>query len=189
MIISISGLPGSGKSTIAKMLAVKYGWERIYSGAILRKMAENKGITILDLMKEAETDSSIDEEVDNFVADLGRSKDNFIIESRTAFHFIPDSFKVFVKVDLNEGAKRIFKDLDKEERANEEKASSANELANKLRERVEVDRRRYLKYYGVDFTQESNYDLVVDSSEITADEVLEKIVAEADKYQSSISSE
>ena len=114
MIISISGFPGSGKSTVAKILYEKLGFERIYMGAILRKIADQKGINILELIKEAETDSSIDEETDEYVADLGKNKDNFIIESRTAFHFIPDSFKVFLKVDLKEGARRIFKDLAKE---------------------------------------------------------------------------
>lgn len=183
MIISISGLPGSGKSTVAKILADQLKFERIYMGGILRKIAEQKGITILELMRQAETDSTIDEEADEYVTNLGRTKDNFIIESRTAFHFIPESLKVFTKVDLDEGAKRIFKDLMKEERNEEEKANSVTNLSKMLKERTDVDRSRYQKYYGIDFMDEKNYDLVIDSTKITAQEVADKIIAEAEKIK------
>jgi len=183
MIISISGLPGSGKSTVAKILAEKLSIERIYMGGILRKIAEQKGITILELMKQAETDGSIDEEADKMVTDFGKTKDNFIIESRTAFYFIPDSLKVFVKVDLKEGARRIFQDLKKEERNEEEKAGSVESLYKKLKERTEVDRSRYRKYYGIDFMDEDNYDLVVNSTYLSPDEVVERIMVEVEKIK------
>jgi len=181
MIISISGLPGSGKSTVAKMLAEKLGFERIYMGAIFRKMADQKGVSILELMKMAETDSSIDEEVDKYVAELGRIKDNFIIESRTAFHFITKSLKVFIKVDPKEGAERIFPDLKKEERKEEDKAKSAAALVQLLKDRTETDRGRYQKYYGIDFLDESNYDLIVDSTKIPPEKAMEKIMVEVEK--------
>jgi len=183
MIISISGLPGSGKSTVGKKLAEKLGFERIYMGGILRKIADNKGVTILELMKQADSDSSIDEEVDKMVTDFGRKKDNFIMESRTAFHFIPDSLKVYIKVNLDEGAKRIFKDLDKEERDEEDKANSAGNLRKMLEQRADIDKERYMKYYGIDYTDESNYDLVVDSTNITADEVVDRIMTEVEKLK------
>jgi CMP/dCMP kinase len=183
MIISISGLPGSGKSTVGKILSEKLGFERIYMGGILRRIAENKGITILELMKQAETDSSIDEEADQLVTDFGREKDNFVIESRTAFHFIPESLKVYIKVDLDEGAKRIFKDLDKEERDEEDKANTAGNLRKMLEQRMEVDKERYQKYYGIDYTDQSNYDLVIDSTSLIPDEVVAKIMVEVDKIK------
>jgi len=181
MIISISGLPGSGKSTVGKMLAEKLGYERISAGSVQRHIAEQKGISIMELLKQEEVDSSIDEEVDNYVADLGRKKDDFVIEGRIAFHFIPDSLKVFIKVDLGEGAKRVFKDLDKEERSEEDKANSAANLQKMLEQREAVDKERYQKYYGIDYTDSSNYDLVVDSTDITPDEVADKIMVEVEK--------
>ncbi|MFH1182875.1 MAG: cytidylate kinase family protein [Candidatus Moraniibacteriota bacterium] len=183
MIISISGLPGSGKSTVAKMLAEKLGFERVSMGGIFRRLADQKGITILELIKQAETDGSIDEDADRMVSDLGRNKDNFIIESRTAFHFIPDSLKIFVKVDLKEGAKRIFKDLMKEERNEEDKANSANNLSKMLEERIETDKGRYQKYYSIDITDLGNYDLVVDSTSLTPEEVVDRIMVEVEKIR------
>lgn len=187
MIISISGLPGSGKSTVAKIIAEKLGFERIYMGGILRNIADQRGLTILELLKEAETNSSIDEDADKMVTDLGRTKDNFIIESRTAFYFIPDSFKVFIKVSAEEGAKRIYGDLKKEERKNEEKAETLDGLKQKLKERIETDSLRYEKYYGIDFLDESNYDLVVDSTYLPATEVAEKVLVEFEKQRAEAS--
>lgn len=181
MIISISGLPGSGKSTVAKIIAKKLGFERIYMGGILRNIADQRGLTILELLKEAETNSSIDEDADKMVTDLGRTKDNFIIESRTAFYFIPDSFKIFVQVSPDEGARRIYGDLKKEERKNEEKAKSLEGLKQKLKERVETDSLRYEKYYGIDFLDKANYDLVIDSTDISADAVAERILIEFER--------
>lgn len=183
MIISISGFPGSGKSTVATLVAKKLSFERIYMGGVLRKLADQKGITILELIKQAETDGSIDEDVDKMVADLGRDKDNFVIESRTAFHFIPESLKVFIKVDLKEGARRIFKDLMTEERSEEDKASSAENLSKMLEERIEVDKGRYQKYYGIDYTDTGNYDLVIDSTELKPEEVVDKIMVEVEKIR------
>lgn len=183
MIISISGLPGSGKSTVAKMLSEKLGWERIYMGGIMRQMADKKGVSILELMKQAETDGSIDEDVDNYVSDLGKTKDNFIIESRTAFHFIPDSLKVYLKVDPGEGAKRIFKDLGKADRKEEDRANNPVQLAKFLAERVAIDQERYQKYYGIDFQNENNYDLVINSTNLTPEDVMEKIMVEVEKAQ------
>lgn len=185
MIISISGLPGSGKSTIAKMLAEKLGFERFYMGAIMRQIADDKGITLLDLMKRAETDSSIDEDVDKYVTDLGKQKDDFIIESRTAFYFIPQSFKVFVKVDFDEAAKRIWKDLQKntDDRKTEERAKSVEELIEKLKERNEVDIARYQKYYGFDFTNESNYDFVINSTNLPPEEVFERVLSKVERFK------
>jgi len=183
MIISISGLPGSGKSTVAKMLSEKLGWERIFMGGIMRQMADKKGVSILELMKQAETDGSIDEDVDNYVSDLGKTKDNFIIESRTAFHFIPDSLKVYLKVDPGEGAKRIFKDLGKADRKEEDRANNPVQLAKFLAERVAIDQERYQKYYGIDFQNENNYDLVINSTNLTPEDVMEKIMVEVEKAQ------
>jgi len=183
MIISISGLSGSGKSTVAKMLAEELEFERIYIGGILRQIAADRGITILELMKRAETDSTIDEDADKYVIDLGKQKDNFVIESRTAFHFIPDSLKIFIKVRESEAAERIWKDIatKNEARKDEETAKNPEELVAKIKERNEIDRERYRKYYGIDYLDENNYDLVIDSTNIPAKEVLERILQEVNK--------
>jgi len=180
MIISISGTPGSGKGTVSSLLAEKLGLKRISIGnTIMRPLAQEKGISVLELMELAKTDESIDRDADKKVVELGEKEDNFIIDSRTAFHFIPQSFKVFIKADFKEAAKRIWKDLqsDSKERKVEGKSQTIEELEKKLISRNEVDRKRYQKYYNFDFTDESQYDLVIDSTNLTPQEEVDKIVS------------
>ena len=108
MIISLSGAEGAGKSTIAKMLAAKLGWPRYYMGRIWREKAQEKGLTLVEYQKMGETDPSIDREIDEYQKKLGETLDNFVIEGRTSWYFIPHSFKIFLDVSPEEGAKRIF---------------------------------------------------------------------------------
>jgi cytidylate kinase len=119
MIISISGAEGSGKSTIAKMLAEKLGWPRYYIGGIRREKAKERGLTLEEYNKLGETDPSTDLEVDEYQKKLGETQDNFIIEGRTSWHFIPHSFKIFLDVSFEEGARRIWGNLQKDSSRNE----------------------------------------------------------------------
>ena len=89
MIISLSGNPGSGKSTVAKRLAADLGFERFYIGRMRREVARKKGMTLAEFNKWGEEGNDADAEFERYVEELGKTKDNFIIESRTAFHFIP----------------------------------------------------------------------------------------------------
>ena len=90
MIISISGKPGSGKSTIAKIISEKLKMKRYYMGQIRRDMARKMGLTIDEFNKLGEKEDFTDKEIEKYVEKLGKTEDNFIIESRTAFHFIPN---------------------------------------------------------------------------------------------------
>ncbi len=110
MIITISGIAGSGKSTVAKLLAKKLNYKHYSIGDFMRELAKERGTTLLELSKEAEKDKSIDKELDKKQTELGKTKDNFVIDSRLGFHFIRNSKKIFLEVQLNEAAKRILKE-------------------------------------------------------------------------------
>ncbi|MFH0804989.1 MAG: AAA family ATPase, partial [Patescibacteria group bacterium] len=111
MIITISGKPGSGKSTVAERLAAALGYRRYYVGAMRREAARKRGMTLAEFNTLGETDHRTDTEFDEQVRQLGQREDNFIIEGRVAFKFIPQSLKVFVDVDEAEGARRIWGSL------------------------------------------------------------------------------
>ncbi|NUM42573.1 MAG: AAA family ATPase, partial [Leptospiraceae bacterium] len=98
MIISISGAHGSGKSTVAQMLAKKLFWPRYYIGGLRREAAKKRGLTLAEYNALGETDPTTDTEVDEYQRQLGLSSDNFIIEGRTSWYFIPHSFKVYLDV-------------------------------------------------------------------------------------------
>lgn len=180
MIISLSGAAGSGKTTVALVVAKKLKLKSYYMGEIRRNYAKEKGITIEELNKQAEKDPTSDYLVDEYLKKLGQKEDNFIIQSRTAFHFLPKSIKIFLDVDIDEAAKRIFKDMkDKKasEKRNEKIPKDIKEMKKNIIEREKSDRKRYIKYYSIDTKDLNNYDLVIDTTKKTPSEVVDEIVS------------
>ncbi len=171
MIISLSGKPGSGKSTVAEKLSAALGYDRIYIGAMRREMAKKRGMTLAEFNAWSEHHEEGDKEFDAYIEKIGKERDNFVIEGRTAFHFIPHSIKVFLEVDLPTAAKRIYHDARIHERNEAHRLSSVEDVQRSLTERINSDRLRYEKYYHLDTYDHGHYDLVVDTSGKTIDQV------------------
>ncbi len=168
MIITVAGLPGSGKSTLAKGLAKKLGFTHHSTGDIWRKIAKERNLTPLELNKLAEKAQEIDREVDRGTVELAKQEDNFVMDSRMAWHFIPDCVKIFVEVDLEKAAERIFKDMRSEEKEN----TSVEKTYEHLHKRMESEKKRYKELYNVDYQDRSNYDLVLNSTHDPIEETL-----------------
>lgn len=176
MIISLSGALGSGKSTIAQMLADKLGWPRYYIGGLRREKAQARGLTLAEYNQLGEVDPATDQEVDIYQAALGREQDNFIVEGRTSWHFIPHSFKIYLDVEGREGAKRIFKSLQVKNNRNEDKnLTSIEAVWQSNQNRVASDKLRYQKYYNIDVYDPKNYDFYLDTTNLTPNEVFAAI--------------
>jgi len=183
MIISISGKPGSGKSTVAKKLAKKLNYKRYYMGGLRRQAAREKGMTLAEYNRLGETDFSTDKTVDDYLEKLGQKEDNFIIEGRTAFHFIPHSFKIFLDVEAEEGARRIFKDLEKskQERNEAKNLDSFKDVLKANQERMRSDDFRYKKYYNLDVFNKKHYDLYLDTTNLSQKEEFNQVFKAVNK--------
>ncbi|MFA6994826.1 MAG: cytidylate kinase family protein [Patescibacteria group bacterium] len=172
MIVSLSGALGSGKSTIAQMLADKLGWPRYYMGGLRRAAAEKKGMTLAEYNKLGETDIYTDQEVDEYQKKLGQTQDNFIIEGRTSWYFIPNSLKIYLDVDSEEGAKRIFSSLQKKNNRNEDRGlESVKAVRISGENRLASDRLRYQKYYNIDVNDKNHYDFYLDTTNLSPEQV------------------
>ena len=79
-IITISGMLGSGKSTVAKLLAECLGWDYYSTGNAQREIAAKRGMTTLELNRLADTDPSIDKEIDGVFIKIFKDAINFLID-------------------------------------------------------------------------------------------------------------
>jgi cytidylate kinase len=169
-IIVMSGDIGSGKSSVAAALKQMTGYEVIGTGTIQRAIAKRRGVTTLELNKISQTDRSIDDEIDTYVVETGKTQDNLILDSRLAWHFIPAAFKVFLSVDPVVGAERVFN----ASRNDENNPSIEATLENNLK-RQAIEDQRFHKLYHVNFRKYGNYDLIIDTSYTSPEAIARKI--------------
>ena len=171
--ITISGVPGSGKTTTGKILAKKLKCKFLSVGGVRREIAKEKGLTIQELNKIGETEKWTDEVVDKKQIEIGKKEENFVFEGRLSWYFIPNSIKILLLVNEKEGAKRVRK----EKRASEQKTKSVYEQIKINKERAKSDKKRYKNIYGIkNFLDQKNFDIIIDTSSLTPKEVVEIIL-------------
>lgn len=184
-IITIAGKLGSGKSSTANKVAEILGYNRASTGDFMRLIADQRKISLEELSKNAETDTSIDVELDNHNRDIG-NKENIVLDSRLGFYFIPNSFKVFLELDPSIAAERILKDASKNLNRQKETDDGFNSVENIIKSidnRLLSERKRYKDLYGIsNHTAHNNFDLVVDTATIPLINVADIIVEEYNKW-------
>ncbi|MFH1786379.1 MAG: (d)CMP kinase [archaeon] len=166
MRIALSGPPGSGKTTVGEIIAKRLSLKFIPASQIFREMAKEQGMPIEQFNKFCETDKAFDKKMDASQKKY-MLQDNVVIDSRLSAHFITNAdFKVHIRADLKERARRV---------AGRDKMPPA-EAEKKITAREASERARYTEYYGIDITDLSIYDIVLNSTKWTADEVADIIV-------------
>lgn len=170
--ITLSGFAGSGKSTIGKLIQEELKFEFISVGNYSREFAKkNYGMTINEFQEQCKTNPALDKSIDEKFTKECNSKENIIIDYRLGFHFINNAFHVLLTVSDKNASKRI--GLDK--RTNEVISTRAIKSRNKAM------RDRFQKNYLIDFTNKNNYDLVIDTDNLTPTEITSLIVKQYQK--------
>ncbi len=171
--VTISGAIGSGKSTTAERLAKTLEIPRIYVGQMMRDEAKARGLTLDAFNALLEKDDTIDRAMDAKQKEIGQATPRGIFEGRTAWHFIesPDC-KLMLTVDKTVSATRIFND----KTGNRDLYPTLEAVleANETRKQNEIA--RYSRYYGIDIYDLKNYDVVIDTTPLSRDEVFETVV-------------
>lgn len=171
-IITFSGHNGSGKTAVSKEVAKQLGFDWWGMADITRAHAQELKISILEHDRMAANNPSIDRELDRKLAELSSQK-NIVVDSRAGWYFLPSSIKVFLTASEDVRAKRAFSG----QRANE-KYSSLKQAREGLCKRIKVFRDRLQKLYGIDVYDEKNFDIVIDTSDMSLSEVVEKVLSE-----------
>lgn len=165
-IITISGKPGSGKSSTADKVAELLGYTRHSSGDMVRRVLAKHHMTLEEYNQKAAEDHDLDAEVDEQLRAL-RDKKDIVIDSRLGFYWLPESFKVYLDLDLEIATARIFKDtVSNAMRSSVESTSSASlaDVTRNVRDRMLTEQSRFRQLYGVDPYDKSHFDLVIDTS-------------------------
>lgn len=171
--ISVTGDLGSGKSTVCRYLSEVLNCNLYSIGQIQRSLAEKYNMSIHDFNIYMETHPEIDEEIDTELTRIGQRNENMIFDSRMAWHFVPDSFKVYLSVDSKAAARRVLRD----NRGAVESYESIEEAETALIARKQSENLRYIIKYGVDCSRPENYDLIIDTTNISPRETAEIILS------------
>jgi cytidylate kinase len=172
VLITLSGLPGSGTSTVARTVASQLGIDHLDGGTVFRTLASERGLSLAEFALVAEADDSIDRALDERLVDRARSG-RVLLESRLAGWLATraelPALRVWIACDERERARRVG--------GRDGHGDDAALDANRAREASE--RTRYLTYYGIDLTDLSIYDLVLDSTTVGPEDLVAAVVAAA----------
>jgi cytidylate kinase len=173
LIVTISGDSGSGKTSVARMLSSKLALDHVSVGQLHREIAQELGLNTLELNLHAESEPKIDERLELVLRSLLTDGRDYVIESRTAWSNFKGSLNVYLKVDSDVGAKRVMADINRD---NEPIYISHEHAKAQLRVRKDSENRRYLAEYGIDCGDLRNYDVLIDTTVLAVDQIVDGLV-------------
>jgi CMP/dCMP kinase len=172
--ITISGLPGTGKTTVAKLLEQRLGLRYVYSGEIFRQLAQKHNMSLEEFGTYCESHREIDEELDRYQLGILRQGD-VIVEGRLsgwlAYQNHIRAVKVLLQADIQIRVSRIVK----REQGDIEKRKK------EILKREKSEAKRYKKYYNIDIKDTSIYDVIIDTGEKTPEQIMESILSHLGK--------
>ena len=172
-IISLAGDLGSGKSTVANIICEKLSYPIHRNGDYFRKLGMELGLSVTEFNEYVKEHPEIDNQIEKSARNAADENDELVIDARLGWFAVPESFKVYLTVDINEAARRAFNDL---KRKNSESFKTLEEQKADLEKRFKLENERYFNLYGVHKESKENYDYILYTTNITREEVAEKII-------------
>ena len=170
MRITISGPPGSGKTTACNKLSEILDLKAVVFGKLFRELAAEKHLSLLEFGELAEKDPSIDRMIDDKILEIARANENIILESRLSAYMLSrnsiPAFKIHLKASPEVRMSRI----------GVREGQSLEDAERETAERQASEAKRYMMYYGIDVNDMSVYDLIVDTDNLDPDGVIDTIL-------------
>lgn len=155
MRITVSGLPGSGTTSLSRYLAEHHGFTMISAGEVFRQLAVEHNLELAEFGRLAEQDESYDKMIDARQKEIAARQDNIIVEGRLSGWMVSDAdLRIWLFAPIGCRIKRIIS----RDHVSDEKAAIAITVE---RERCEAG--RYRSYYDIDINDLSIYQLVLNS--------------------------
>lgn len=164
-IITLTGKPGSGKSSTADRVAELLGYTRYSSGEFVRNITHKQKLTLQEFNKRAESSPEMDYYIDEELRKL-RDHNDIVVDARLGFYWIPESFKVYLDLSNDVAIARIFKDASINTLRSDsgEGGQTMSDVADQVEERMRSERIRFKKLYGINPYSTEHFDLVVDTA-------------------------
>ena len=164
--IAISGKSGCGNTTVSRMVADSLDLRFI--NFTFRSLAQERGLSLTEVLGLAAEDDSWDREVDTRQAEMAREKGGCVLGSRLAIWMLPEAdLKVFLTASPDTRAKRI----------QGREGDSLSDIAAFTASRDRQDHERYLRIYNVDNDDYAFADIVIDTDTVSPAEITEMIIA------------
>ncbi len=174
MRITISGPPGSGKTTVCKLVADRLHLEVVVSGNIFRQMAKESSKSLADFGKMCEMDPETDKKLDQRMVEIARSKDDLDLEGRLTAHMLTrngiPALRVLMDADLDVRAARVA----------EREGGTPEQRKHEIVIREDCEAKRYRTFYDIDIRDRKVYDLIIDTTYLTPEQVAESIINAAE---------
>ena len=172
-IISIAGDLSSGKTTVTSLMQETLGYEIYRNGEYFRKLAADMGMSVTEFNVYVKDHPEIDRQIEQSAKEYAATRENLIIDARLGWYAVPDSFKIYLRVDIDEAARRAYADPNRKKTENLESVEA--QKADMIK-RFNLENERYFSLYGVHKEDMSNYDFVLETTNLKPEEVNAKII-------------
>ncbi|MEM2022045.1 MAG: AAA family ATPase, partial [Zestosphaera sp.] len=155
VVITVSGMPGSGKSTLARRLSEYFSLRLVSAGGMFRSLATQKGLTLSELSRIAEADPLIDRRIDEMTVEEA-NKGCVVIDAHIAGWILKDLalLRIYLVAPTDVRVRRIA----------ERDGKSYEEAFQEVKTREESESRRFKRYYGIDISDLSVFDLIINTA-------------------------
>ena len=163
--IAVSGKSGCGNTTISRLVSEKL--DLAFINFTFRSLAEEKGLTLNEVIVQAAVDDWWDHEVDHRQVAMAQKAEGCVLGSRLAIWMLKEAdLKVYLHASPETRAERIVR----------REGGNVEEVAAFTRERDKKDRERYLRIYKIDNDQYSFADLIIDTDNMGIEEIAAMII-------------
>lgn len=172
-LVAVAGLPGTGTTTVCRLLSARMDLPHVYAGQFFRAMAKEHSMDLVQFGEYAEKHPEVDQQLDARMIEVARNR-GVILEGRMSAWQLEKAesggLKVLLEAPEPVRAKRV---------ANREGIADVEAVMVENRHREASEAKRYREYYGYDPNDPRHYDMVIDSSDKTPEQIVELIIARA----------
>ena len=162
--IAVSGKSGCGNTTVSGMLAEKLGIKLI--NYTFRQLAEEKGMTLKEVIDAARDDDSYDKYVDKHQVELALEQP-CVLGSRLAIWMLKEAdFKIYLYASDDTRAGRVYN----------REGGDLQAIKDFTAMRDREDTARYKEFYGIDNNDYQFVDLIVYTDDKNPEQIIELIM-------------